>query len=319
KGVDEAKRHVKHEAQSRIRTDKTINIQWGRIFLGTMLLVVGFIFLAKNFGWLPASNISIFQFWPLIIIFFGLCILPSRGWPGAIIGFFALMGAISSVAFAVIFSSQYSSELVQYPIDVQQIDGVTDAIVVVQYDSGALHVKDSSDNFISGFLMSDYSQLKTASRLEGDSSQRVTIDSDGPRFLLWKEGGDFMDLLLPANIPVDMYIDSGAVDMDLDFTDVILEGLDIDTGMSKIDIELGEVLDGSVVRIDSGVSDLHIVIPKGLGVELTVNAGPVSKQIEGFTPVDGGHYLSENYQLSEVKIKMTISTGLSNLVIDWSE
>jgi len=51
----------------------------GRLFLGITLIIIGFLYLAKNTGWLPVGfNFHFIELWPILVVFLGLSMLSRR-------------------------------------------------------------------------------------------------------------------------------------------------------------------------------------------------------------------------------------------------
>lgn len=66
--------------------DKSFN--FGRFFVGLIVILIGFAFLSQNMGWIDLSRINVdwLNLWPVFIIFIGLSMLSCRGRIGTIIG-----------------------------------------------------------------------------------------------------------------------------------------------------------------------------------------------------------------------------------------
>jgi len=79
------------------------DLNFGKLFLGFLLIVIGFAYFAKTAGWIDINfNFDWWQLWPILIIFAGLSMFSARGWFSMIIGIiitFAILGMIIAMFF----------------------------------------------------------------------------------------------------------------------------------------------------------------------------------------------------------------------------
>lgn len=56
-------------------------LDFGKLSLGLFLVIIGLLYLAYNFGWLPISiHFQLWDLWPMLLIFLGLSLISGRGW-----------------------------------------------------------------------------------------------------------------------------------------------------------------------------------------------------------------------------------------------
>lgn len=71
---------------------------FGRLFLGLFLVLVGAAYLIKLAGWL-AINFNLWQFWPVILIYLGFSILSIRNWLDFVLGFILTFSILFLVGY----------------------------------------------------------------------------------------------------------------------------------------------------------------------------------------------------------------------------
>ena len=72
----------------------------GNVFWGVILVVVGLLFIFKNFGFIYFDWCSIFSLWPLLLILFGIAILPIKNIFKFLLSFIALVAGIIIFSFS---------------------------------------------------------------------------------------------------------------------------------------------------------------------------------------------------------------------------
>jgi hypothetical protein len=186
----------------------------------------------------------------------------------------------------------------------------------VKAGAGKLTLAGGSDKLMDGAFESNSTDLTTTSTLDG-GTQTVTLKEES---FNWKSFGrhiNDLDLRLNNDLPIKIIIDSGAMDMRLDLKEVTTESVEINTGASSMNLELGDKIANSAVSIDAGASSLTLNLPKTLGAKLNIDAGLSSKDLPDFNKIDDKHYESKNYSSSEKKVDIDLDMGVSSLKVEW--
>lgn len=292
----------------------------GRLFIGLIVLYLGVTYLGKNMGWFSFN----FQLnWdllvPAIIIAFGLSIISHRGgilsWLIGVVVVLFLAGLIISAGFGFLPVNQ-NFEVKEYPVTIQKDSSAQRAIVSIDTGAGNLKIDGQDDTLVTGKLVSSITSLKTNSGVSG-TSQNVELTTGSKTNWGWNFSRIKNDLTLgiAKNIPIDLDIDSGAMDMELDLSDIIASKVGIDTGASSLDLTLGDKTSSDVV-IDAGASSINIDLPESVGAKVTIDSGVTSKNFNGFTKIDNNKYESPNYASAEKKINIDLQLGASSVTVN---
>lgn len=285
-----------------------------RWFWGTVLIVIGLIYLGLNFGWWNAETIaSLWQLWPLLIILFGLSLIV-RHW--ALGWLIILLAFITSGVFVYYASLSITSPEIESSNFTEGLpSGLKKAKVEIQSRAINLNISGDSDKLAEGKAESSFIQPKIETKIIGDEA-KLTIKTELNNFKNWSKVKNKLEIKLTSQIPLDIEIDAGASSLNLDLSDIKLNLLNIKAGASSIDLKIGSKTENNAeIKIDSGASTLNIQIPKELGAQIKTNTPFSSRSIEGFSQTDSNTYQSENYKSTSTKINMNINAGVSTIKI----
>jgi hypothetical protein len=290
-----------------------------KLFWGIAILVLGVVFLGINIGLLPSGVWeTLWRFWPVLLVFWGLALLFSRGEKGG--WFIAIISAIVIILVGsyVWWNSDSISHNRETKIIAEELtSGAQEAKLVVKYGVAELKIKGGSEKLISGQV--DSYSLPDVSREENDGVPTITINQlvRGPR--LWGDRGknNVLDLALSSQLSYDIVINTGASKFDLDLTDVRLNNLDIDCGASSGDVTIGRKQVKSKVTINSGASSFTIKIPKEFGVRVKNDSGLTSNNFSsiGLEKRDD-YYKNSSYETAQNQIDLEFRMGASSVNIE---
>jgi len=121
------------------------------------------------------------------------------------------------------------------------------------------------------------------------------------------------DLRLSKSYPVDLKVNLGAGQSELDLRGLDLEGLDIDMGVGEMKVDLrGPHTRNLRVKIDGGVGSGTLYLPADVGVRAQVDGGIGSVNFRGLMK-DHRVYTNDAYGKSGVTIDIEIDAGIGSL------
>ena len=121
------------------------------------------------------------------------------------------------------------------------------------------------------------------------------------------------DLNLSKAVPIDLDIDLGAGQSDLDLRGLKLRRVEIDMGVGEMTLDLqGSHQESFDVKIDGGVGSGKLYLPSEVGVRVKVDGGIGSVDAHGLTK-QGGFYINDAYGKSAVVIEVDIDAGIGSL------
>jgi len=121
------------------------------------------------------------------------------------------------------------------------------------------------------------------------------------------------DITLSNSVPLDLDIDLGAGQSDIDLRGLKLQRVEIDMGVGEMTLDLqGPHQESFNVKIDGGVGSGKIFLPSEVGVRVKVDGGIGSVEAHGLTK-QGGSYVNEVYGKSAVVIEVEVDAGIGSL------
>jgi len=292
---------------------------FGDLFLGIFLVFLGIVLLGKSTGWYEINfGVNLWQIWPLLIIFIGLSLLSRGRWSSFIITMVVTIIVIAIVGFMMFFGTCPKSGKISKNIEdisIKKEPGVNSALIRVETGAGRLKIDGGGQDLVSGEFKSDFLALNIESEVEGDI-QKITFRTTGS----WRGIGtpvNDLNLSINPDIPVEIELATGAVDMDIDLSEVTAKFVDINSGASSLELVMGDKVSSSIVKINSGASSIDITLPRTVGARLTIDAALTSKNLNDFKKLDSNIYESYNYDAVDKIIDIDLNVGASSINIDW--
>jgi len=121
------------------------------------------------------------------------------------------------------------------------------------------------------------------------------------------------DISLSNDVAIDINVDFGAGEGNLDLRGLILNSLDIDMGVGELKVDLsGEQKQSFDVSIDGGVGSATIYLPIDVGVRVEVDGGIGSVNARGMIKKRGA-YVNDAYEKTEVTIDIEVDAGIGSI------
>lgn len=306
---------------------------------GLLLIAVGAVFLLINFGFLSWGFwLSAVDLWPLLLILLGIGLLFSRRIPfSAVLLVFLLIlvgyswtfgerytpfpgGIGRSIPF---YGSSARSHGVS-PADIKLPEGVTKAKFDIKLGGSKVDIhslgsgEDNSKQLLKGTYQWDSPFANGEPTLEAHQSG----DTMNISYSTMKRGGitDSLDFGLSNKVNYSLNIDAGAIDGDLDFSELPVQVLKLNTGASKIRLAFGDTginLDG---KINSGASDVTLVIPENVGLRVHISGVASKTDFMGSgLLLDNKDWVSPGYEQARTKMNLDISTAAGSVHLERPE
>jgi len=301
----------------------------GRIFWGTLFLIIGILGLLHNFFGLHLAWDALWKLWPLLLIFLGLSAFLKDSKSRWIVA-----ACIALLAGVIIFSSvQKGCDSVDRVIDhhfddsdVVVIDqtlrqtydsSVTRAVLAFEAGAGKFEIRDTT---MTDFVRADVHSSISEYRLERDDTGdmvRFTLGMEEAS-VRWKGKRikNHVIMHLHPEPAWDIDIDAGAADIDLDLRPYDVRLLSLETGATSMAVRLGNRADTAYVRVETGASTLRMHVPEDVGCEVRMESALSKRSLEGFTRTPSGRYRTPNFDAAEKKIFISVESGLSTLRIE---
>lgn len=289
----------------------------GRIFWGLLLVLVGGLLLADNFGLVAISWNGLWKLWPLLIVMAGLSILSVRNWVWRIISVLLVIVTLAAIAYVAVGGSADLNNSSVQETTVRQVAGeIDEANISIKAGASVLRVDTSDQDAIA-----DVRFESNGARLNEESSRRgttqvVEFSMDNIDRWWFSDMRNTWDIDLTRNIPLRLDIDAGASDTVIDASLARLRSASIDAGASSIDLKVGYKEDVVDIDIDSGASSILVRIPRNSGVRLELDGGLTSKNLADLSDLGSDKYESPDYSQSAKKVVIKAKVGVASFTIE---
>lgn len=297
----------------------------GRIFWGVILVFVGLLLLLGTFNVLTVNIGAVWRLWPLVLIAVGISIFAPKGRIAQIGSI--ILTIITAALIFLVTTGHFNSTNLWSPDTQEQVSNpqretisrnATASSAHVTIDTGAASLNitaDAGTNLAEATLYSEQRKLEVSNE-EKDGVQTAIIKTSNRGFFWGALDSTKLDVALSRELPLDLVVDSGASNIKGDLSQVSLKSLTIDSGASNLEFTLGDKQANQSVTIDGGASNMNFRVPNGVGVQVKMDAGLVSKDFEGLREVTKDTYESDGFSTAPKKITITIDAGASRITLE---
>jgi hypothetical protein len=309
---------------------KTNTLSYKKIFWGIILISIGILVMLKNLNLIWFSWQSFWALWPVLLILWGISVLPVKDYIKLIISLVAVAVGITVVSvypeintfgfqwhrnnhnWQVKYdndSSFKSDENYSEPMD----KAIKDGTVYLDAAAGRFIVGDSTDNLYDFEKQGNNTHYQTS--VEKDSNSAVIR-------LKLKDGtintGSNGESRIKLNLmPIwDINFSVGAADMQLDLSKFKVRTVKLEGGASSIYLKLGELNEDQHIKVSAGASSIHILVPKSRACEVKTNTVLSSRELPGFNRIERHLYRTNNYNTAKIKSYIDVDAAVSSLNVE---
>lgn len=293
----------------------------GSYGFGIVLIVIGVIALIGQLR--PSFDPwrLLWKYWPVLLIILGIAKLwdhmsnrsnPQRGSSGWISG--TLIGVVLIVVLVGLsmHHSGASNPILHSPqtIDLQ---GATSVTAKIDMGAGQLNVNNGSSHLVdadfsydqdSGTPRMDYSVSGTNGNLD------ISQHENGGVHLGRNENTWTVRF---GEIPLDLNVDMGAGQGDLNLRGINLTRLKVEMGAGQINLDLtGERKQSFDVDVQGGVGEARIRLPHEVAVEIRADGGIGSIDTQGLHK-EAGRWVNDAWGKSPTTIHMNVEGGIGEI------
>lgn len=302
---------------------KTSNIFWGTLFI-----VLGLLVLTNNFSPINLDWRNLWQFWPVILVLFGISMLIKNK-----AGKSLITGAAAVILSVIIFTSiKFSTDFIDNDFEIVFDDdgdyNFSETVYKEPFDSSIskakLFLNGGAGSFNIGSTTDEMIYVKTVgvennfdftiSKHDGVSKINLNMKKTSFHFGKGKYKNK-VDISLNEKLLWDLNFDIGAAAINLDLTKYKIENVDIQMGAASLEVKFGSLAEITKIYVDAGASKIDISVPEEVGTQIMMDDVLSSKNIKGFKYLKSGLYRTEGFYEAEKKIFIDICTGVSSINI----
>ncbi len=285
--------------------------------VGPIILIgVGVVLLLNNLGYLNWSFWDVLNLWPILMVAAGLeLLIGRRSLLGSLVSAAIVLGLIVGGVWLVSTSSL--ARATASTLEIREPRGdISAARVTLSPALARVNVTalNDSGNFVEATVAHRPNERVTHN-LTGANTVRLDVKTSGGADVVMGPGRGYVwDFAFHPDVALDLNIDAGMGDVDLDLRGLDLKSVEVNAGMGAVALKLPETGEFSV-DIDSGMGMVVIEVPAGLGVRLQTETAIVGRNLpDGYTQRNN-RYISPNYDTAKSYANVRVDLGVGNLTI----
>ena len=308
------------------------------LITGLLILFVGVIALLSALNVFDFHWTIVLRLWPLILIIFGVTLLPLNdylkgGIVLAILGLGCLLYHVEAERYQGNAITRFFRNLKtwSYDKDEEEDSDEEDAFPLNQYfsepyadiENASIDIDFGAGDIKLGAPCAELAKVEAESNFvkyefrteKTDDMTSLFVSGSGHSHRLSKKSVNDLDIALCARPTWKFSLDMGAADAELDFTPYKVSYLSIDGGACELDLKLGDSGCDTQVEINTGASDIDIEVPMGVDCEINIESAITGKDFTGFEKVEKGLWRTPNYGQGTHKIVIDIDCAVSDISV----
>jgi hypothetical protein len=289
----------------------------GSLVVPVILILFGVLLLLDSLNIIPGIDwMTLFKFWPVILIAIGVEIILGRRVSCA--GIFLLVIVIIIGAaltwWSFVDEGDRTTELVTFPLS-----GVERAALELDTGFGKLGVAgagDMSQLLVGELDVPEGGGVDSGVDAQGDVAEvwlRTKRDFRAWPQALISQGGEW-DVRLNDRVGWDMNVHAGIGDARLDLSELRVDELIVDWGIGSVEVVLPEQ-GATDVRIDGGLGDLTVEIAPGMPARFKVDRGISDLKVSDRFKRHGDYYETDDFDRQESYVYMEIDMGIGSVTV----
>jgi hypothetical protein len=222
-----------------------------------------------------------------------------QSWPWAAIGLgvWLLIGSVVARGGATDSDS----------LDIPLAAGGADAAIVFRYGGGHLTVGAAEAGvLLSGTFTGGVKASKTG-------PNRYQLEPASGAEWSWLEGRSRWQVLVTAEVPLDLRLETGATRTELNLTETLLRDLIIKTGASETHVMLPRAAGRTHVSVESGAASITLTVPDGVAARIRGRMALGSINAADRFPRVGDGFASPDFEAATNRVEVSVSGGVGSL------
>lgn len=292
------------------------------------LITVGVLLLLNQTGRLPWSIwITLWRFWPVLLILFGLEIFASatRSFAVYVLSLVVAVLVLGGTTFYAVTRYQAadaqwtpsSSESFREPAT-----GVERGIVQLGFGAGDLRVDAAAEgaDLVQGSIeYGRYSQPAERSLRTTAGTARFSLDARRPTIPVSipdSSASDRWQISLTRQVPLDLEVRAGVGSVNVNMERLLCRSGSIDVGVGDALVTLPATAGTSSVEVSFGVGNVRVHVPEGVGARVQINRALVTTDVDPRFSLIDGEYVTADYRTAPNRVEVTIRGAIGRITLD---
>ncbi|WP_066174580.1 toast rack family protein [Bacillus marinisedimentorum] len=193
-------------------------------------------------------------------------------------------------------------------------DEAVELEVELKLGAGELAVSSGAREWVEGTVVYNHKDFEPETTYDSRGKKGKVVIEQKKQSLGNISVGDIKNewnIRLNKEIPIELAVNSGASDTELDLSGLNLSGLEINAGVGDISVDLsGDWPQSFDVTFETGVGKTTVILPKSAGVKIETHKGIGETNIAGFISEGDGVYVNDAYGKTDVQIEVEANLGV---------
>ncbi len=323
-------------------------MDYKKVFWGVIFILIGLLFVLKNLDILNFSWYQFINLWPLLLVLWGIALLPIKG-------FVKLILSLAMVVLGIYLVNRYDRgswfefhgpRSYRYDDrrewrdthrdrdldrdidrDTEREDSMTESqYLFFPYSADIKKATLKLDAAAGTFNIRPVSKELIEVTKEGNIGSYSLTSQDTPdrQIVRLKLEEDFIrgerlrhrvDIRLNQFPVWDIDLSIGAARMEMDLSPYKTSKINIDGGASSVRLKLGDLQEEVNVEVNAGASSIVIEVPKNSGCQVKTSTVLSGKNMRDFSKTESGIYETDNFHESENKIFIKVDVAVSKIEV----
>lgn len=294
------------------------------LFWGVFLIVLGGLMLLFNYTDLSLDFNSIINFWPVILILIGLRVLIKNKLANSLIVITSAI-LLALLVYVLIFENIschhmrfYRDSLKEKRETISQnfTPSIKKSYLTIDYDFGDFKLNTDTQKLINGEIIVRKGNYYFDGEITDSISDYRLISNDTKRMRFFpSKKSNHLKLTIHPEPEWNLNFTNNFVDNDLNLQQINLKALTFESNFSNCKIFLNPKNDNCKVDLEINFSNLEIVIPDSILVEIFTNKNFSSTYFKGFTEIEENHYITNNSRSKQLKIQVNLTSNFSKVKV----
>lgn len=319
-----------------------------KLIPGTILVIIGILFLLDNFGTIDFDWFSLIRLWPILLVIAGVNLVFAHNQTHLATAL-KIVVLIGGMAFLIVNGLNHHGERRGWRGIFNHndyIDSVFDKDDIHVGDKNTAHFQEAYKPVIQNTVLNissgatSYIIQDTTNNLfeadtrthSGNFNLNTSIDSatetldfgqdrgeNGHHGFIFNFGNNNSNrayLKLNSKPTWEINVEAGVAKVNFDLSPFKVQKLKIEGGVASFYVKMGQPLAETHIEVSTGVSRLTLDIPKNSACHITTDTGVSSKRLDGFQNVGDNEYETPGFDKATNKMYINLSGGLSKFRVN---
>ena len=195
------------------------------------------------------------------------------------------------------------------------LDNAQSVRAELKMGAGELNLTGGADALVEGDFAYNVADWKPEVNYDvtGDAGELSVEQGSGEDIPVGGDARNEWDLRLNDDVPIDLSVQMGAGESDLDLDSLTLTGLDLQMGAGATTVDLtGSYERDIAATIEGGVGEATVQLPSEIGVRVNAEGGLGQINAEGLQR-EGDSYVNDAYGDSDVTLDVDVRGGVGQI------